>query len=62
LVPAPNLLIGPLGTGTAGDLALGGTWPAGVPSGVTVSFQYWINDPAAPQGYAATNGLRATAP
>lgn len=37
-------------------------WPAGVPTGTTLYFQYWIADPAGPKGAAASNGLLGTVP
>jgi hypothetical protein len=36
--------------------------PPGVPSGFTTYFQWWIQDPAGPQGYAPSNAVAGTAP
>jgi len=44
----------------SGALALPFTWPAGIPAGFSILFQYWIKDPGAIQGWASTNGLAAT--
>lgn len=60
LVPAPDLIVSGLTLDAAGSLTLGDRWPAGVPAGVTVWFQSWVNDPVAPQGLAASNGLSGT--
>jgi hypothetical protein len=61
MVPNPNFIF-PLFTDFFGHATFGGLWPAGVPSGFTTYFQWWIQDPAGPQGYAASNGLAGTAP
>jgi hypothetical protein len=61
LVPHPDLLI-PLALNGSGKLALGFTWPAGVPSGAAVWSQVWLPDAQGPQGYAASNGLKITTP
>jgi len=62
LVPQPDLVVTGLVTDAGGALALGSTWPAGVPAGATFWSQAWIADPAGPQGFAASNGLSGTAP
>ena len=62
LVPDVDLLVGPLSTGPTGAFELATTWPAGVPSGATLWLQAWIEDDAGPRGWAASNGLSASAP
>jgi hypothetical protein len=62
LVPAATVLLGPLATDAQGRVVLSGTWPAGVPSGTELWLQDWIVDPSGPAGFAASNGLEATAP
>jgi len=57
LVPSPLIPPLPLPTG-GGALTLPFTWPAGVPAGVELFFQGWIDDPFGPKGYAATNALK----
>jgi len=52
----------PLTLGGSGQLALGFTWPAGVPSGAAIWSQVWMPDALGPQGYAASNGLKITTP
>ncbi len=46
-------------TGADGGLHLAGTWPDGVPAGLSTYHQLWIADPAGPVGYAASNALLA---
>jgi hypothetical protein len=65
LVPAfssPNGLFVTLFTNGAGEISINDTWPSGVPSGFTIYLQYWIDDPAAPCGLAASNAISGTAP
>lgn len=62
LVPSPDLILPGLLTDGNGGLLLGGTWPVGFPSGLDIYFQLWVNDPAAPAGFASSNGLRGTTP
>jgi hypothetical protein len=58
LVPLPHALLG-VRTDKFGKLELPFTLPE-TPPGQSLWFQCWIEDPDAPQGYAATNGLKAT--
>ncbi len=62
LVPDPLSIVPPFSTNNQGQLALTSPWPAGVPSGVDIYYQYWIDDPQGPAGYSASNGLRSTTP
>jgi hypothetical protein len=62
LVPALDLLVGPLVTDAQGLVVLYTLWPAGVPAGTEFSFQHWITDAGATKGLAASNALRGTAP
>jgi len=57
LVPNPDVLV-PLATDGSGAVSLPFTWPAVVPAGTNVFFQYWIQDAAASQSYSASNALR----
>jgi arylsulfatase A-like enzyme len=59
LVPRPDLLLFMV-VPTEGTLTLTSRWPAGVPAGFPILFQYWIQDPGAINGWAGTNGLAAT--
>ncbi len=61
LVPAPDLVVG-LPTNGLGQVVLPTIWPSGVPSGISLWFQGWAPDFAAPHGLAATGALRATTP
>jgi len=62
LVPDPLTIVFGLPTGPDGELALPTTWPPGFPPDYSIYLQYWVTDPAGPEGYAASNGLRATTP
>jgi hypothetical protein len=56
LVPEPVILI-PLTTTATGAASWQVTLPAGVPAGLPVRLQHWIQDPAASFGWSASNGL-----
>ena len=58
LVPTPDLVL-PLPTTSSGTASLTTTWP-NTPPGLELHLQHWILDPAAPQGLAASNALKAT--
>ena len=60
-VGAPGLLVS-LPTGPAGAVVLNAAWPGGLPSDFSLYFQAWIQDPAGPAGFAASNGLQAITP
>jgi hypothetical protein len=60
LVPSVDSLV-PMVTTASGVILINATWPAGVPPGFDFWLQYWITDPAGPQGFAASNGLQGTA-
>lgn len=62
LVPAPDFLVGGPLTNGNGERQFNLTFPAGVPSGLDIFLQSWINDPAGFSGFAASNGLKATTP
>jgi len=62
LLAVPQLLLVPLSTGASGALALGFTWPPGVPAATALWFQYAIEDAAAVGGVALSNGLKALTP
>jgi hypothetical protein len=59
MVPNPNFIF-PLFTDFFGKATFGGLWPAGIPSGFTAYFQWWIQDPSGPKGFAASNALAGT--
>jgi hypothetical protein len=62
LVPAPDVLIFGLSTNGFGTLEISGGLPDWLPSGLTLVIQGWIIDGAGPFGFAATDGISATAP
>ena len=62
LVPEAQILVtGPM-TNASGKVSLGGVWPSGVPSALTLYFQCWIVDAAGPAGFAASNAVSGTTP
>jgi hypothetical protein len=62
LVPRPDVLVPGPTTDALGSWTLAATWPAGIPSGNLVAAQAWVQDGAAPKGFAASAGLVATTP
>jgi pimeloyl-ACP methyl ester carboxylesterase len=58
LVPSPDVII-PFGLDASGTATVSATWPALV-AGTSLYLQAAVLDPAAPQLFAASNGLRAT--
>lgn len=61
LVPAPDVVLGPLATDADGAWALSASLPA-LPGGVTVTLQAWTSDAAAPAGLSASTALRLSPP
>jgi probable HAF family extracellular repeat protein len=62
LVPSPTLIVlGNVSDG-GGSFSIATTWPPGLPSQASLYFQMWIQDPAGPFGWSASNGLAATTP
>ena len=45
-----------------GSLLLGGPWPAGVPGGTEIWFQYLVADPSVPAQITLSNAVKATTP
>jgi hypothetical protein len=62
LVPQVTLPLFGLPLDEFGHLAASGPWYGGLPPGTETFFQAWIPDAGGPQGFAATNALRATSP
>ena len=62
LVPFPDLYLGPFTTSAFGTLSLATAWPAGLPSGFETWWQEWIQDPVAPKGFSASNGVKSKTP
>lgn len=60
LVPSPDIIFSGLLTDDMGQLVVSGRWPTGVPVGTALYLQCWIVDPAGPQGFSASNGLKGT--
>jgi FG-GAP-like repeat len=61
-VPAPLLVNYPLPTDASGQLVLSGNWPGTAAPGVDLYFQFWIQDPQGPKGWAASGAVQATLP
>ncbi len=61
LVPSPTLAL-PLATDAHGAAVISGTWPSGMAAGTGIVLQFWIDDPAATFGVAASNGLKGVTP
>ena len=61
LVPDPQLLVTPLVVDYLGNVSLGSLLPTGLAPFSLVS-QFWVQDPAGPQGYVASNGMLAQVP
>lgn len=61
LVPSPDRVL--VGVETRkGLIILEGDWPAGIPSGMQLTLQWWVQDGAAVQGYSASNALLLSVP
>jgi hypothetical protein len=61
-VPHTDIVFPALATGPQGTFELSSEWPAFVPPGFQVFFQMWIVDPAAAQGWSASNATVCTSP
>jgi len=61
LVPNLDFLV-ILVTDAAGEISLQTTLAGGPPPGTALIVQYWIQDPAGPLGFAASNALIQIAP
>jgi hypothetical protein len=57
MVPQPYQAV-VFGTNGAGQLTIPFGFPAGIPVGSAMYFQFWIADPGAVAGFAASNGLK----
>lgn len=62
LVPNPDLILDPLTTNALGQAAHSVLWPAGLPSGFELFFQYWMPDVSGPAGFTASNAVMSTEP
>ena len=60
--PAPPAVVLPLPTDALGQVRLSDSWPPGVPAGLELHFQAWVADESGPQGWTASNALRAVTP
>jgi len=62
MVPDVDILLAGLPLDATGSLTVSFPFPPGVPAGVALWCQHWINDPAGPVGYAASNAVKSTTP
>ena len=62
LGPSMDFSIFGLVSNPVGELDLSFEWPAGMPIGVAIYFQYWFQDAAGPAGLAATTTWRLVLP
>ncbi len=62
LVPSPDYVFVAPPTDLSGRWQLDFTWPAAVPSGLTLFTQVWLPDPQGSQGASSSNALRLTTP
>jgi hypothetical protein len=62
LVPTLDWAILGFSTDASGRFIAGGTWPSGIPAGFSTVHQWWVMDAGGPQGWAATNAVKATTP
>lgn len=61
----PNIGLGgvsALAIGSSGSLSLPTSWPSGVPPGLALEFQYWIQDPGGFAGFSSSNGIEVLTP
>lgn len=62
LVPSIDVLLPMFVTDSKGRIELGLPWPAGVPSGIELTLQWWFADATGPKGFTASNALSASTP
>ncbi len=62
LVPRPDIVIPGVPISNTGTAGISVTWPTGVPTGASAYSQFWFWDKGAPQGVAASNGVRVRTP
>ncbi len=60
-MPIPNIIV-PGSTTAGGEIAANYIIPMGLPPGIVMAIQYWIQDLGGPAGFAASNGLQLTTP
>ncbi|HTE05886.1 MAG TPA: integrin alpha [Planctomycetota bacterium] len=62
MVPHPDLVSAAMPANAAGELLLGGLWPAGLPADASLTMQWWSLDPDGGSGFLSSNALQADAP
>jgi hypothetical protein len=62
LVPAPDVVVEGFTTSAMGDVFVTESWPGGQPPDSTFVLQFWIQDPAGPEGFAGSNAVSVRTP
>jgi hypothetical protein len=62
LYPVPILIMLPFATDVSGGIPFSFPWPAGLPSGFSIFWQYGIQDATAIKGVSLSNALQSTTP
>lgn len=57
LCPNPDVVVAGLPVDGAGSLTVADVWPAGIPAGTDLWWQFWTADPGGPAGFFASNCL-----
>jgi hypothetical protein len=61
MIPDADFVLA-LAANASGSVELSTAWPAGLPAGIELYFQWWTSDPAGPKGFGASNGLKGVTP
>jgi len=61
IVPAPDVLL-PTTSDALGGFSISVFVPTSLPSGQSITTQFWIADPVGPAGFAASNAISKAAP
>lgn len=61
LVPSPDAVVA-LQTNFLGGITIVSPWPAGLPGGLELYLQYWLQDNLGPVGFTASNAVLLVAP
>jgi uncharacterized membrane protein len=62
LVPSPNWVFSFPQLSGSGAISVSFKWPAGMPSGFAMYWQFLVGDPMAPAGVALSNAIKSQAP
>ncbi|MFO0984818.1 MAG: VCBS repeat-containing protein [Planctomycetota bacterium] len=59
LIPLPEFVLDDFVTDENGEITYDGTWPE-MAAAASIFFQFWVQDPGGPEGYAASNAVCGT--